>query len=46
MIDFSVVKIPEKFRNHPLFTEPICGMNFGFMAKRGYYLCVKTVPKP
>ncbi|MBR5314257.1 MAG: hypothetical protein IKU45_02460 [Clostridia bacterium] len=29
--------IPEKFKNHPLFTQPVVGMNYGFMAKRGYY---------
>lgn len=46
MIDFSVVKIPEKFRNHPLFTEPICGMNFGFMAKRGYYETEESLRQP
>ena len=37
MLDKSLVNIPEKFRDHPLFNELICGMNFGFMAKRGYY---------
>ena len=29
--------IPEKFANHPLFNELHCGVNFGFLAKRGYY---------
>ena len=36
-MDISKVTIPEKFRNHPIFNELICGTNFGFMAKRGYY---------
>ena len=31
------VKIPEKFKDHPIFNELICGTNFGFMNKRGYY---------
>ncbi len=31
------VKIPESFKNHPIFNELICGTNFGFMNKRGYY---------
>lgn len=31
------VRIPERFQDHPLFNELICGTNFGFMAKRGYY---------
>jgi len=30
-------KIPEKFKNHPIFNELICGTNFGFLNKRGYY---------
>ena len=29
--------IPEKFANHPLFNELHCGVNLGFLAKRGYY---------
>ena len=37
MLDQSRVVIPERFRNHPLFNELHRGMNFGFMAKRGYY---------
>ena len=36
-MDKTLVRIPEKFANHPLFNELICGTNFGFMAKRGYY---------
>lgn len=30
-------KIPERFRNHPLFTRPVVGMNFGYGGRRGYY---------
>lgn len=35
--DRSVCRIPEKFKGHPLFSKPLVGMNFGFMAKRGWY---------
>lgn len=31
------IKIPEKFKDHPIFNELICGTNFGFLNKRGYY---------
>lgn len=37
MLDKSKVKISERFQDHSLFNELICGTNFGFMAKRGYY---------
>lgn len=37
MLDKTKVNIPERFKTHPLFNELVCGMNFGFMAKRGYY---------
>lgn len=37
-MDITKVNIPEKFKNHPLFTKPVLGTNFGFMSKRGYYL--------
>lgn len=30
-------KVPENFKNHPIFNELICGTNFGFLNKRGYY---------
>ena len=36
-MDKSKVRIPQRFREHPIFNELICGTNFGFMAKRGYY---------
>lgn len=36
-MDTSVVNIPERFKDHPIFNELICGTNFGFMARRGYY---------
>jgi len=35
--DAKTCRIPERFRNHPLFTEPVMGMNFGFGGRRGYY---------
>ena len=37
MFDKTKVAVPERFQDHPLFRELHCGMNFGFMAKRGYY---------
>ena len=29
--------VPEKFAGHPLFNTPHCGVNFGFLARRGYF---------
>ena len=29
--------IPERFKDHPIFNELVCGSNFGFLSKRGYY---------
>lgn len=46
MLDKNTVQISEKFRDHPLFTQPICGMNFGFMARRGYYSRPETLKQP
>ncbi|MBR2338405.1 MAG: hypothetical protein IKA63_02940 [Clostridia bacterium] len=40
------INIPEKFRDHALFKERICGSNFGFMAKRGYYLQPEVIRQP
>lgn len=37
MMDKSVVRIPENFKDHPMFNSLICGTNFGFMSRRGYY---------
>ncbi|MBP5640034.1 MAG: hypothetical protein J6X55_11185 [Victivallales bacterium] len=37
MLDQSKCLIPERFKDHPLFNEIHCGMNLGFMARRGYY---------
>lgn len=37
MLDKSKVKIPSKFKDHPIFNELICGTNFGFMSRYGYY---------
>ena len=45
-MDISKVTIPEKFRNHPIFNELICGTNFGFMAKRGYYNLPEVKKQP
>ena len=38
--------IPEKFANHPLFNELHCGVNFGFLAKRGYYSRQDVMKQP
>lgn len=46
MVDASVVNVPEKFKNHPLFTNPVCGMNFGFMSKRGYFEKEEVLKQP
>ncbi len=45
-MDISKVTIPERFRNHPIFNELICGTNFGFMAKRGYYFTEEAKKQP
>jgi len=37
MLDKNRCSIPERFRDKPLFNELHRGMNFGFMARRGYY---------
>ncbi len=37
MLDQTKCLIPERFKKHPLFNEIHCGMNLGFMARRGYY---------
>ena len=37
LFDRSACVIPERFANHPLFTTPHCGVNFGFLARRGYF---------
>lgn len=42
----SNVKIPEKFKEHPIFNELICGTNFGFMNKRGYYATESAKKQP
>jgi hypothetical protein len=45
-MDKSKVNIPEQFKDHPIFNELICGTNFGFMAKRGYYNLPEVKKKP
>ena len=37
MLDKGKINIPERFKDHPVFNTFHYGMNFGFMAKRGYY---------
>lgn len=46
MLDKSKVIIPEKFKDHPIFNELLCGTNFGFMAKRGYYATDFAIKQP
>ena len=46
MIDKNKLNIPERFRDHPIFNELLCGTNFGFMAKRGYYLTDEAKKQP
>ncbi len=35
--DASACRVPERLRNNPLFTTRHCSVNFGFMARRGYF---------
>jgi len=46
MLDKNKVIVPERFAHHPIFNELICGMNFGFLAKRGYYLQSEIQAQP
>ena len=46
--DLSQCEINPKFKDNPLFSgEPVCGVNFGFLAKRGYFTKenVRKMPK-
>ena len=45
-MDKTKVSIPERFKDHPIFNETIIGTNFGFMAKRGYYLTEEAKKQP
>ncbi|MBQ9964852.1 MAG: hypothetical protein IJP14_07020 [Clostridia bacterium] len=45
MAEFKL-NIPEAYKDHPLFTQRICGSNFGFMARRGYYLQPEVLRQP
>lgn len=46
MLDKSKVRIPERFKDHPIFNTFHCGMNFGFMSKRGYYARKDILEQP
>ena len=35
--DPSACDVPERFRGHPIFTTRHCSVNFGFLARRGYF---------
>jgi len=45
-MDISQTTVRERFRSHPVFTEVHRGMNFGFLARRGYYALPKTLDQP
>ena len=45
-MDNFKVRIPKRFENHPIFNERMVGMNFGFMAKRGYYFRPEVKKQP
>lgn len=45
-MDMSKANVRERFRNHPVFTEFHRGVNFGFMAKRGYYSQREVLDQP
>ena len=45
-MDMTQAKVRETFRDHPVFTEFHRGMNFGFMAKRGYYARPEILDQP
>lgn len=40
------IKIPEKYKAHPLFSDLVCGTNFGFLNKRGYYCTEEAKKQP
>jgi len=40
------IRIPERFKDHRIFNELICGTNFGFMAKRGYFATEEAKKQP
>ncbi|MBO4305311.1 MAG: hypothetical protein J6A21_12070 [Lentisphaeria bacterium] len=46
MIDQKQCSVPERFKNHPLFNELHCGVNLGFLAKRGYYSRKEVLAQP
>ena len=46
MLDKNKTVIPERFSDHPIFNELLCGTNFGFMAKRGYYATENALKQP
>lgn len=46
MLQQDSVVIPERFKSHPLFNTLHKGMNFGFMAKRGYYAQPEVQKQP
>ena len=45
-MDRTKVRVPDRFSDHPIFNELICGTNFGFMARRGYYLQEEVKKQP
>ena len=45
-MDAKNCRIPERFAKHPLFNELHCGVNLGFLAKRGYYSRKEILKQP
>ncbi len=45
-MDKKSARIPERFVSHPIFNSLICGTNFGFMSKRGYYAQPEVLKQP
>ncbi|MBO7721388.1 MAG: hypothetical protein J6T01_03185 [Kiritimatiellae bacterium] len=45
-LDAAKCRIPERFREHPIFTTRHCGVNFGFLSRRGYFARPETMAQP
>lgn len=42
----TTINIPERLKDHPIFSKRIKGMNFGFLSKRGYYAREDILQEP
>ena len=45
-LDASKCRIPERFKDHPMFTTPHCSVNFGFLSRRGYFSQPDVLAQP